>query len=130
MGSGRRLKLIDEERAQRMEELRNDASITDIDEELNALTMLEEEAINGNNIRLALDVIRTRGSLCQSAETNKIRQGELLAKAALVQIAQKMVGIIAQNIEGKFLGWEQSLDDIQQGFITVVAEAKNIDDPS
>jgi len=111
-----------------MEELRNDASSTDIDEELNILTVMEEDAINNEQTGLALDIIRVRGSLCHNAESNKIRQGELLAKAALVQIAQKMVGIIAQNIEGKFIGWEQSLDDIQEGFITVVAEAKNIEE--
>ena len=122
-----RLRLTDEKRAARLLELTDDDSPTNLESEIATMRLIAEEALNEGQARLAIECAKVIGQLSSITETTSIRRGELLAKTAVLSIVQQLVTIMAESIEGRFTGWEDTMDGVRQKFITVVAEAQNPD---
>ncbi len=120
-------RLIDEQRAQRLKELSGTDNPTDLEQEIALARLLAEEAANLGQITLAKDLITTVGKLSQASEIAKYRRGDMLCKATVLQLASKIVELVATSVAGKFIGWEEELDRISQNIVGAVEDAKNDD---
>ena len=54
-------------------------------------------------------LLNITGKLARESEVARYRRGELLAKTAIIAVANKMVEALTQNIAGRFDGWELAL---------------------
>jgi hypothetical protein len=120
-------RLTDEARAKRLRELAGTDNPTDLEQELALARLLAEEAANNGQTTLAKDLISLVGKLSQASEVARYRRGDMLCKAAVLQLAAQVVDMIAAQVEGKFLGWEDTLEAISKQIIVTVSEAKNSD---
>jgi hypothetical protein len=118
-------RLQEEKRATRLAELSALPSSTDLANELAVLRLLQEEALNNNQPSLAMQLAKTIGRLSQITEATKIRRGELLAKAVVLNLAQQVARILAERVAGRFDGWEDAIDAVKSELLTLVAEARN-----
>ncbi len=119
--------LIDAKFADRVNSFLKMEHPTDLTPELAMLRGMAEEALNAKDIPLAESLFKTLGKLTQVVEAAKIKRGDLLAKAALIQIGQRIVQALADNIAGRFPGWEDALLGTQKEILTIVCEAENPD---
>jgi hypothetical protein len=115
-------------RAKRLEELADFENPNALESEIAIARMLQEEAINANDIGSAVALLNTIAKLSQTSEVAKFRRGELLTRATVLGIAQQMVNVLSSNIAEKFPGWEDTLEVVQNNLLTVVSEARN-DEP-
>lgn len=118
-------RLDDQADAKRLEELAGTPNPTDLESDLHLARLLCEKAVNQGNIGAAVALQNTIAKLSTASEQAKYRRGELLAKAAVLQLAEKMVGVLANNIAGKFLGWEDAIDRVRDDIITLTCETRN-----
>ena len=121
------IRLDDEKRMARLRELVGRENPTALDTELSIARLLYEEALNEGRADFAAHLLTVTGKLARDAEVARFRRGELLAKTAIIAIANKMVEALTQNIAHKFDGWEQALENVQQQVIQIVSEARNRD---
>jgi hypothetical protein len=120
-----RYQLDDIARAKRLEELADSENPNALESEIALARLLQEEAINQNDIGTAVALLNTIAKLSQTSEVAKYRRGELLTRATVLGIAQQMVNILSSNIADKFPGWEDTLEVVQNNLLTVVNEARN-----
>ena len=120
-------KLQDEQRQKRLQELTDNDHPTGLEMELGVLRFLQDEALNNNEPRFAVEICKAIGQLSHAAETAKIRRGELLAKSVVLGIAKKIADLLANDVAGRFDGWEDCIDGVKQKVLTLVCEAKNPD---
>ena len=118
-------RLDDEADAKRLQELAGTPNPTDLESDLHLARLLCEKAVNANNVGAAVALQNVIAKLSMASEQAKYRKGELLAKAAVLQLAEKMVGILAANISGKFIGWEEAIDHVRDDILTITCEARN-----
>jgi hypothetical protein len=123
-----RYQLSNVARAKRLEELADFDNPNALESEIAVARMLQEEAINQNDIGTAVALLNTIAKLSQTSEVAKFRRGELLTRATVLGIAQQMVNVLSSNIAEKFPGWEDTLEVVQNNLLTVVSEARN-DEP-
>jgi hypothetical protein len=116
------------ERAKRLKELADSENPNGLESEIAVARMLQEEAINSNDIGTAVALLNTIAKLSQTSEVAKVRRGELLTKATVLGIAQQMVNILSSSIANRFEGWEDTLEVVQNNLLTVVSTAHN-DEP-
>jgi len=121
-------RLNDEARAERLRELMGTDNPTDLEPEIALARLLAEEAANAGQLTLAKDLVSVAGKLSHTAEIAKYRRGDMLCKAAVLSLASQIVEMIAANVAGKFIGWEDTLDTISNRIVATVVDAKN-DDP-
>jgi DNA-binding phage protein len=112
-------------RAKRLAELADFDNPNALESEIAVARMLQEEAINQNDIGTAVALLNTIAKLSQTSEVAKFRRGELLTRATVLGIAQQMVNVLSSNIAEKFPGWEDTLEVVQNNLLTVVSEARN-----
>ena len=72
----------------RLQELTDNDHPTGLEMELGVLRFLQDEALNNNEPRFAVEICKAIGQLSHAAETAKIRRGELLAKSVVLGIAR------------------------------------------
>jgi len=120
-------KLQDAQRAARLQELIANEDPTGLDGELAAARMLAEAALNDGNARFALECSKVICQLSHASENAKIRRGELLAKSVVLGIARQMAEILANDVAGRFDGWEEVIGGVSKKVLTLVCEAKNPD---
>ena len=111
----------------RLRELAGTENPTALDGELAIARLLCEEALNEGRSDAAAHLLAVTGKLARESEVARYRRGELLAKTAIITIANKMVEALTQNIAHKFDGWEQALENVQNQVLQIVSEAKNPD---
>ena len=120
-------RLDDEQRAQRLKELTNTQSPTALEGELAVLRLLNEEALNAGHARFSMDIMRVIGQLSQATEVAKFRHGELLSRAVVLSIGQRLAQLIGDAFAGRFDGWEEVIDDVRERIPLIVLEARNPD---
>ena len=97
----------------------------DLETEIGMMRLIAEKAYNAGDYGLAAGVTNTIAKLSQTSEVAKYRHGELLSRAAVIGIANKMVEALTASIRDKFAGWEQSLGEVQSELLTITCDARN-----
>ena len=120
-------RLSDQARMARLRELIGRENPTALDGELAVARLLQEEALEAGHPEFAAQLLNITGKLARESEVARYRRGELLAKTAIIAIANKMVEALTQSIAGRFEGWELALESVQQQVLKIVSEAKNPD---
>ena len=120
-----RYQLSNVARAKRLEEFADSENPNALESEIAVARLLQEEAINNNDMGLAVALLNTVAKLSQTSEVAKFRRGELLTRATVLGIAQQMVNVLSSNIAEKFPGWEDTLEVVQNNLLAIVSEAHN-----
>jgi hypothetical protein len=120
------IRIKDETRAKRLAELAEEQPTVEAD--LYLLKLLQEEAIEEDNPRFAMELAKVRSTLFRDVENTKIRRGELLAKTVVLSIAQRLTQILANKVAGRFEGWEEVMDEAKGEIITLICDSKNPDE--
>jgi hypothetical protein len=95
--------------------------------EVAMLRMLAKEALNTNQSHFAAECASRIASLNAAIETVKYKRGELLCKSAMMLTAQRLIETLTQAVEGRFDGWELTMDQVRGKVLTLVADAQNPD---
>ena len=119
------LRLDDEKRALRLQELADADNITSVLPEIAVLRLLEEEFLNEGNRSGVIAVAKVIGQLCRNAEAIKIRRGEMLAKPIILALAQRFAQLLSSKVAGKFDGWEDVLDEVRREAQVLIVDARN-----
>ena len=117
----------DPARMARLRELAGTPNPTALDGELALARLLQEEALNQGRAEFSAQLLTITGKLARESEIARYRRGELLAKTAIITIANKMVEALTTNIAGRFEGWEQALENVQRQMLEIITEARNPD---
>jgi hypothetical protein len=119
------IRIDDELRAQRLQELTNVDNPTSILPEIAVLRLLEEEMLNQGNTGAVALIAKTIGQLCRNAEAAQIKRGEMLGKPIVQALAAKLAGLLASKVAGKFVGLEDVLTDIRRESQVLIVDARN-----
>jgi hypothetical protein len=120
-------RLNDPSRAARLRELAGVDNPTALDSELALVRLLQEEAVNNGETGVAIALSNVIGKLAQASEIAKYRRGDMLCKAAVLQLATQVVDLVASSVAGKFDGWEDVLENVGRSVVQLVSSAKNTD---
>ncbi len=123
-----RYKIQEIEDAKRLAELADSDNPNELESEIALARLMLEKAYNIGDYGLATALTNTIAKLSQTSEVAKYRHGELLSRAAVIGIANKMVDALTLSIKDKFPGWEQSLGQVQSELLTIACDARNEDD--
>ena len=118
-------RLTDPEDAKRLRELAGVPDPTNLETDLAMARLMFEKAYNAGQYGAATSLQKIIAQLTQASETAKYKRGDLLAKGAILSIADKFVELLSANIANQFPGWEEAVDRIKNGVVTVVADARN-----
>jgi hypothetical protein len=119
------IKLDDEARAQRLQELTEVDNPTSLLSEIGVLRLLEEEALKVGDQRLVVEITKVIGQLSRNTEAARIRRGELLAKPVVLALAARFAQLLSSKIAGRFDGWEDMLDEIRHESQVLIVDARN-----
>jgi hypothetical protein len=117
--------LTDPTDAQRLRELAGVPDPTNLESDLAMARLMCEKAYNAGQFAASASLQNIIAKLTQASESAKYKRGDLLAKGAILAIADRFVELLSANIANRFPGWEESLDKIRQGVLTVVMDARN-----
>jgi hypothetical protein len=123
-----RYKLQEHQDAQRLSELADSENPNELESEIALCRLMLEKAYNTGDLSLAKGLANTIAKLSQTSEVAKYRHGELLSRATVISLANKMVEALTLSIRDKFSGWEQSLGEVHKDLLTIVCEARNEDE--
>lgn len=118
-------RLADARRQKRMEEFAQTDQPAALAAELAAARLVAEEALNAGHHSLAASLFQTIAKLGNAHTASQLRLGELLEKAALVRLGTQLVEIIAEQIQGRFPGWENSVEMICTRITETIQNAEN-----
>jgi hypothetical protein len=115
-----------DEQAKRLEEFSRDPAIDSLQREIGVLRLLVEEQMNAQKISpgAVTNLIATMDKLIRTLDDRKYKAGELLAKSAVMRLANELVAIVYQAFEG-VEGFEDRVDQIMQRMPAAIAMAKN-----
>jgi hypothetical protein len=86
---------------------------------------LAERLANTGNDKQAADVIKSKAAISGMIESQKFRAGELLGRVAVLQTIQKIIPLLVGVIAGRFVGWEEAIDEITREIPLIVEGAIN-----
>ncbi len=118
-------KLADAERQKRMDEFAQTDQPAALAAELAAARLMAEEAINAGHNTLAAGLLQTIAKLGNAHTASQLRLGELLEKAAVLELGTQLVGIISEEIAGRFDGWEIAVEAICNHLTATIQDTDN-----
>ena len=118
-------KLVDEALDKRMRELIAVENPTALDSELAVCRVLFERMVNNGNLHAAIEFTKVIRQMVETTEAVKFRRGELLSRVAALNLVQQIVDVLAHEVEGKFSGWENVIEQVNTRLLTVVSNAEN-----
>lgn len=87
-----------------------------LDADLALARALAERAANAGSDGLASAILSVVAKLSAANVQNKVRQGDLIERKFAIQMARVLADITADELQDKFVGWEDSLERIGERF--------------
>jgi hypothetical protein len=125
--SGIRYRLSEAEAQARLDEFAS-AGSTDLSADL-ALARFLAEQLAGKSPAPSASILATVARLASAQEAMDFKHGEMLSKAAVMQIAMELIRCVTAEFQGSCEGWEIRLENVSNRFIGVIQAATNTTEP-
>jgi hypothetical protein len=116
-------KLKEAEQQMRLEDFRK-GELASLESEIALGRAMLENAKNSGNVLLARDLLGVIGGLVRSHRQAREREGELLDKAAVVQLGREILQILDEEFAGTN-GHAERMDRATDRLFAAIAAAKN-----
>lgn len=117
-------KFNDETLQKKYEELLGNNPPDSLENEAALLTTLINHHMANEGEHLVASLVKTKMALHKQIEDSQYKRGELLGRTALLEYTAKVVHLICDNIKD-YEGWEQRVDNIVNGIITIISDIRN-----
>ncbi|HWB08635.1 MAG TPA: hypothetical protein VG826_05400 [Pirellulales bacterium] len=101
------------------------ADVADISREIVLSRYLLQQALDAKNHLFANSLITTIEKLCRSHQAARYKAGELLERAVVLKLAERIISIIAAEFMNACADAPDRLDRASQQLATAIAEASN-----
>jgi hypothetical protein len=101
-----------------------DSNPASLHRELACARFLLQSAVDRNEIHLAATLLGVIAKTSRSAERAAIRSNDLLARQAVLSIAEQLLQAVVGELEGTE-GWELKIDRISAAFLATIEKAEN-----
>lgn len=118
-------KLREKEAAERVEQFASAADPSDLKHDIALLRYLVEEATNTKSAHLASCLLTTLGRLVRVHDRRQLERNELLAKAVVLRLAERIVQTVARQFYGALPDWQQRIDAALVEITNEVEAAEN-----
>jgi hypothetical protein len=123
-------RLAEEKFNQRVEELCQSPDLSTLRQEIGVLRALVEETLQSTaperrNLPIIRDLVKAIGQLVTAHRVAELEADRLLEKETVFAIGQALVEIIVSELDGKFVGWEETCDSISDRMMGAISIASN-----
>ena len=109
--------LNDERQRERLQSLAN--SPNTLEDERVLCKLLCEQAANAGHAGLAASIAQTIAKISRIEIQNQVTTGQLISRDQVYAIIRVVADAVADEIEGKYVGWRESLDRISDRIASV-----------
>jgi len=84
-----------------------------------------EQATNAGHHALAANLLGVIAKLSSATTAQKVRMSELLEKRVALQLGLQIVDLLTAELQGKFVGWEDTLEVVANKLATTIENTDN-----